>query len=280
MSWMKDIIPSEDLSILLEAQATIYPDFISVYVPNNDNIVLKRLPGFERKASRAAIPKMEPDSEVIENEKISSETNDERSVRRTRKMITNYILCNDFELFVTFTFKENRQDIEKCKKKMYNWLKNQTKRNGKFRYLIVPELHKDKESLHFHAVMGAYTGNLEEAINPKSGKLLKQKGKQIYVMSGYTLGFNNVKKIDKDDNSASKVATYIKKYITKDMLMISGQNRYWVSKGLKQPKVIDNPEKWYSVVTPDWSDKNDNGKIMRFKSHGHPLVEKFWESYK
>lgn len=258
------------LSTLVIAQATYYPNMISIYVPKYE--IVKHGSGYER-PTRARMHRLEDDAEALEKE-----TNLERSLRRTRKLIRDYSLCNEFDMFVTFTFATDRQDIEKSKQRMLDWLKNQRNRNGKFRYLVVPEFHKDGESLHFHALFGDYNGKIENATNTKTGEHLKQRGQYIYQISGYTLGFNNVKLLGTKHEDKTRVSSYIQKYITKDMPAFFGRQRYWVSKGMLLPYVEDNPEKWYEHLTPDWSKEFEHGTIMRFNIGKDALVDMFWEA--
>jgi hypothetical protein len=258
------------VSYLVEAQATYYPNMISVFISHEPKV--RRPAGFN-KPTRNKSSKLAYDADFI-----YGETSDERSIRRSKKQIRDYALCNSFDMFATFTFKADRQDVDKSRKKMSNWLKNQRNRNGKFRYLIIPEYHKDGKSLHFHALMGDYPGKISKAINPKTEKPVIQKGKGVYTFDGYTLGFNNVKLISDKTNDAGLISSYIQKYITKDMPVFSGNQRYWVSKGLLLPLTEDNPEKWYEHVKPDWSKNFPNGKIMRFNIGRNELVDMFWEA--
>lgn len=246
----------------LDAQATYYPNFARVYIPKF------ALPKGSAEAVRTAIDR-------IENPDIpASETNLERSLRRTRKNIKGYLLCNKFEHFVTLTIASDRQDIQRSKDKITNWVKNEKKRKGKFDYLIVPEFHKDGQSLHFHAVFRGYTGVVEQSLR-EDGEPLKQKGRLVYNYPSYTLGFNNVKLIDDQQDSATKVAYYLQKYVTKDMPILFGKNRYRASYGLRKPIVEDNPQHWYKVAKPDWTYDNEHGIILDFEVGKNPLVDMY-----
>lgn len=79
------------------------------------------------------------------------------SRRRARRKIFDYIICNDFDMFVTLTLspKEiDRNDYGAVIKRLNTWLGNRVKRKG-IRYIGVPEYHKNG-GLHFHfAVNGA-----------------------------------------------------------------------------------------------------------------------------
>lgn len=157
-----------------------------------------------------------------------AETPKERSVRRSKQLITDYVLCNTFSQFATFTFATERYDIQKCKDRMIDWLKSQQKIHGKFNYLIVPEYHKD-HALHFHALLNNYKGSITKLP-------FKIKGRDHYKIDSYRKGISNLQFID--DNTA--VAFYVKKYITKDMPHIPNKRRFWVSKDLIKPTVEYN----------------------------------------
>jgi hypothetical protein len=254
--------PYQD-SLLVDAIATYYPDMVQIYIPRQP--IVRRLSGFEKEHYGSA-----PD----ESEK---ETDIERSLRRASRRIGDYILCNPFDLFVTFTIKDDRQNAERSKQKVMGWLKNQRNRNGKFRYIVVPEYHKDGQSLHFHALIGGFSGKIERAINPRTKKPLVQQGRAVYAISGYTLGFTNAKLVGSNSEDRAKLSAYLKKYITKEMPIFKGRQRYWVSKGLELPLAEDNPEEWYKHTKPDWSLKTENGTIMRFNLNKNLLVDMFWK---
>lgn len=248
------------------AMATYYPNKIRVFIPTMPFSCEDR--GVNSNACDIA-------SEDI----LKDDSNLERSLRRTKKCISDYILCNPFELFITFTFAKNRQNVDEKRAQMATWLKNQRKRNGKFDYLIVPEFHKDKLSLHFHALFYGYCGRIERAINPKTNKLIVQNGQKIYTLPEYTLGFSNAKQIIQSEESANRVAHYVKKYITKDMPTFFNKQRYWVSKGLKLPKVQYNPEPWFRNFKPNWEIENDFGRIMEFNIGANPIIDAYWRKY-
>lgn len=155
----------------------------------------------------------------------------EKSMVRTRIRLSDLILCNKFDLFATFTFSQDRSDVEKCKLKMYNHIKNQRDRKHRFDYIIVPEYHSDNISIHFHALLANYPGDLMD-----SGKKTRRH-QTIYNITDYRSGFSTATKISDKD----KVAYYIKKYITKDMPQFQNKQRYWCSSNLIRPRKIMNP---------------------------------------
>lgn len=162
------------------------------------------------------------------NDNRFQESGIERSVRRSRLMVLDYILSNDFDLFVTFTFnpkKVDRYDLQACYLKMQSWLWREQRKSGNaMQYIIVPEKHKDG-AIHFHAVMSRYPGELKKTN-------VIQNNRRVYNLSSYRYGFTNVQYLDGD---RQKVAAYICKYITKDMITISNRRRYWCSKNLQKP---------------------------------------------
>lgn len=258
-------IPAHEAQFLVHAQAAYYPDFIRIYIPKTP--YAKLLPGLES-------PTVERGSK---EPKTSNETNEERSVRKTRRSIKDYVLCNPFEHFATFTFAKDRQDLSRCKSKMSNWISGQRKTHGKFSYLIVPELHKDGESLHFHALLGGFKGKVARSLNA-DGSEKSIKGRAAYHLPGYRLGFSDVKIVDKEDNTSTRVASYIQKYITKDMPIFPGKKRYWCSRGLAKPKYEDNPQKWYEHIKPDREYINEHGKLLEFNAGTHELTDIYHEA--
>lgn len=249
------------------AKVTYYPHKVRVFIPT--------IPFSRSKDSSSSIT-IDDLNDDCENK---NELNLERSLRRTKKRISDYILCNRFELFVTFTFAENRQDVNEKRRQMSDWLKNQRNRNGKFDYLIVPEFHKDKQSLHFHALFYGYCGSIAKSINLNTGKIVTQKGQPVYTLPEYTLGFSNAKRIILSDDSSSRLSHYVKKYITKDMPIFFNKQRYWASKGLKLPKIQYNPEPWFTCFKPDWEMENDFGRIMEFNIGNNPIIDGYWSRH-
>ena len=164
-------------------------------------------------------------------------SNLEDSVRRTKMTISDIIICNEFDLFCTFTFDPkkciDRNNPIELKNKMSKWLKNQRDLHGHFDYLIVPEFHKDGKAIHFHALFKNYRGTLKEASTKN-----KNYKRRTYNIKSYRLGYSTAVQID---NNIEKVGSYVKKYITKDMPKFPGKKRYWCSTGLIRPITDVNP---------------------------------------
>lgn len=165
-----------------------------------------------------------------------------KSLKRTKSNIFDYIACNDFDLFITFSFATDRYDIDSCQKRMMTWLDNQQKihkRKGyeKFKYVLVMEYHKDG-ALHFHGLFKDYRGKLEISRNPHTGLPVIQKGKRVYNLRSFTHGFTNVTRIVNQEATGR----YVTKYVTKDLVALAGRKRYWASRGLNIPPKLYNED--------------------------------------
>jgi len=264
-------LSKEEAELLVSTNATIFPDKARVWIPN---VPYKKIrtglePAKKLKAT-SGLPK--------ETSKEEYESYQDRSQRRARMSIRNIVDANEFDMFATFTFDKHRNDIEKCRKKMSNWLRNQRKRNGRFKYLIVPEFHKSKDAIHFHALISGYKGQIEERlINPKTGRNFRE---PKYGFKSYTLGFSDVKFLTGNLDTKTKLAWYLQKYISKDMGDLGGKNRYWASRNLHKPFQIDNPELWYYLQDPDRFKKYDHGTMMEFDYGSNPIIDMIIEAHR
>ena len=195
-------------------------------------------------------------SAILVNEENSEEQDYlQKSINRTKTKISDYVLCNNFSHFATFTFdpsnpkvktEENRHDFQKMASLLKNWLKteqlNHFRRHGrKFRYLIVPERHKNG-AWHFHALLENYKNETENFYTRKNKYITvselksKKKDKNRKFITRYNLGRSEIAPI----KDKTKMSSYIKKYITKELIQDKNAKRYWSSRNLKQPEIIEN----------------------------------------
>jgi len=261
-------INTGDVKTLVFAKATYYPNSVRVFIPNYPYLRLKD--GFED-SNKKSLGRIDVNDEY--------ETNEERSIRRTRKTIKDYVLCNNFDLFCTFTIASDRYNNDRSIRRLKTWFKNQRNRNGKFRYIVVTEKHKDG-ALHFHALIGGYTGKLKYAINPKNSEYISDKrGDFIRNFVEYKLG-NNTAKVINGKESRTKTAYYLQKYIGKDLTALFGKNRYWASKGLNKPETQDNPEPFYKQVQTPLHWVIDHGTILEFEYGLNPVTDSFIEAHR
>lgn len=138
------------------------------------------------------------------------------SIRRAIDKVFDiaYLNADDWIWFITFTLdkeKINRHDSAEVSKYMRNWLSNQVKRKG-LKYLIVPELHKDK-AIHLHGFLNDCDFNFVD-----SGHFDKE-NRRIYNVKDWRLGFSTAVLLD---DSKINICKYICKYIVKGSDKILG----------------------------------------------------------
>lgn len=136
-------------------------------------------------------------------------------------------MCNVWEWFGTLTFdkeKIDRFNFDECSKKVRKFFNNLLKDYKTFRYLAIPEQHKNG-AWHFHVLFSG----LPDSIFYDSG--IVQNGLKIYNLSKYRLGFTNFSKVV----NTQKLSNYILKYISKSLLNIPDRQRFYCSKGLNKP---------------------------------------------
>lgn len=249
-SWRKH---HAEIAYFVNARQKTYNYTTEIYLPNNP---------YEKIQGGYELSKKRPSStSPIET---SEEDKQERSKRRAYTAIKDLALTNCFELFATFTFKDKRDNHEFCKQRMNGWLKRQRKQDKSFQYMVVPELHKDGISLHFHALIAGYKGKLVRAINPSTNRPLVKRHRKVYDFPSYTLGHSEVYQIGETEEDRIKSGFYLLKYVKKDMPIFKSKKRYWASRGLAKPLTIENPEEWYFAFTPDHMIETDYGKFLFF----------------
>lgn len=178
-----------------------------------------------------------------------SDTKLSSSISRTKRLVLELALCNDWDYFITLTLdkeKANRVDLDAWHKKFKEWLKYRRKTYGlKIAYLIVPEQHGDG-SWHAHGlVRGIPSAELISFSQMDKDGYRTLRGKRLPIKlreSDYqnwppfqkSFGYCSLGPI-KNQQAAS---LYVSKYITKDLLRCvsqCGKHVYWCSQGLNRP---------------------------------------------
>jgi hypothetical protein len=215
-------IPEVEAKFEVSNFAKIYPDKIRIY--EYFEPFVKLLPGLE--LSDGCISTLSTPVRTGANMYL------EDSLRRSATKVCDIVLCNRFDIFATFTFAKDRENIELCKKRMSKWLNHQKGRTSPdMVYLIIPEFHADKKCIHFHALMKGYDGSYVD-----SGH--KQRGRTVYNITSYQHGFAQFTHVQ----DLVKTASYVRKYITKDMPQLNDKRRYWCSKNAIRPKIEYNTD--------------------------------------
>ena len=187
------------------------------------------------------------------------------SLNRTKQTIYDYAFANDWTngYFFTITFNGelvDRYNYKECYNRIYQFLKNVKSKNPNFKYIFVPERHKDG-AWHFHGI----------AVDCDNLKLVDsgtvKNGKPIYNINSrsFKYGFTTVSKIE----DTKKVSAYITKYITKDLVEhTKGQHRYLFSKNLDTPTVSTDFKYDYDIKLDKLLLENYNENFEYKKVYG------------
>ena len=193
------------------------------------------------------------------------------SVSRTRRLIFELSMCNEWELFITLTLdaeKMDRYDLEAYKKKLGQFLDNYRRRQGvDVRYVLIPEEHKDG-AWHIHGLlMGLPMEHLTRfTLGDDIPRKMKQKirsGVKLYNWLPYAERFGWVcMEPIRNKEACSK---YITKYITKAIeksRIAANDKLYYCSKGLKRPEEVYRGT-LIQDFTPDYEPDNNYVKTKR-----------------
>lgn len=198
------------------------------------NVRLKRFPGGKEQYNFYEIPK-ECDYKAKERKRtgLSVERKEHENARRAVQKVYDLAQSNRFDYFLTLTFdgaKLDRYDYDSCSEavKMFTDI---MRHNGNT-WVIVPEQHKDG-AYHFHALVSGSL-SLTEAIDPYTGrKIFDKHGRQVFNVNNYRYGHTTATQI----TDPARAATYIAKYLTKEIQVPKGRKRYWASRGLCTPTI-------------------------------------------
>lgn len=185
---------------------------------------------------------------TLRGQSVNQKENIERSTRRSKSAIIGYALNNDFSHFVTFTFRDERHNDDQVLKRLMAYLTQMRRNYPGFQYLIVPERHKSG-ALHFHGLInGIPDPEFIPAINnDPTSKYYQQPLRRtrrgtadtypvFNLLSFNRYGFSDAERIE----SPEKIANYISKYITKELVTSFNKKRYWASRNLRAPVNLDN----------------------------------------
>lgn len=187
-------------------------------------------------------PKQTHTSEPKERTRYQIEHSIKSSVNRTVNQIYTISRANKWEYFITLTIdpkKLDNTDFNLVSEKLNIWTNNLKKRYAPdLKYIIVPELHKDKSKWHFHGLF-ADIGKMPLTFSGKVcvGKFVydyvkKPFATKIYNIPLWKYGFSTATII----RDSSKASSYITKYITKDLShILQNQHRYLASQNIDKP---------------------------------------------
>lgn len=182
---------------------------------------------------------------------LSIKRGEEINAKVARKAVYDLARSNEFDWFVTLTMspeRVNRMNYEACVAELMRF--TDVLRKAGCQWIIVPEEHV-KGGWHFHGLIKGDL-KLKRATNFYTGQPLEDKsGRPIYNILNYKYGLNTATQIQ----SSARAATYLAKYLTKDMHIPKGKKRYWASKSLMRPEVeydnfTINEEKLVKEICP------------------------------
>lgn len=163
----------------------------------------------------------------------NKEENLARSVRRTKNKIFDIARSNKWEWFFTLTFNPDKVDsysYDEVTYKLSKWLNNMRRTCPDMKYLVVPEQHESGR-WHFHGLFS----NVEDMVFVDSG-LYDKKGRKVYNVGKYRLGWTTATRI----GSLERAMSYIAKYTTEELCAVTkGHKRYWFSRNVDLPIVED-----------------------------------------
>ena len=168
-----------------------------------------------------------------------------QNIKRSKRAIRDYALCNEWQYFVTLTLdkgKRDRYDLNAYIKALGQRIRNINKtRDSKITYLLIPEKHRDG-AWHMHGFINGLNDDDVSVVDVKGRKRL------VYHWLDYEdkFGFSDMEIIE----SKEKATSYITKYVSKEMVnSVSDVNAktYYCSRGLNKPVEIKR-----GIVTPNY----------------------------
>ncbi|EKD25197.1 MAG: Rep protein [uncultured bacterium (gcode 4)] len=172
-----------------------------------------------------------------ENEYTPEEIQEMR-YRRAKRSVFDYVNCNSFAwpdetghvdppIFITFTFREDIQDIKKANHEFTKFMQRFNffvtgKKKSYLKYLVVIEFQKKtRDTIHYHALYF---------------NLPYIRGIKTKLENTWGQGFVKVVATKRIKN----LTRYMTKYMTKDLNdpRLHGKKSYFVSRGLKKPVLV------------------------------------------
>lgn len=193
-------------------------------------------------SNKITFPEQKQISKSKERTQKQIEHSIESSVNRTINQIYMLSRANRWDYFITLTIDLQKLDstnFNLISQKLNIWTNNLKKRYAPdLKYIIVPELHKDKRKWHFHGLF-ANIGKMSLDFSGKVciGKYIydyvqKPFATKIYNIPLWKYGFSTATVI----RDPSRASSYITKYVTKDLCrVLPNQHRYLASQNVDKP---------------------------------------------
>ena len=186
--------------------------------------------------------------EKVEQKKVKRHNSDrERDdvIKRARDRCFDIARLNQFNYFITVTFKGSEYEFENpivIMKMINKYLANKVQRQG-LQYLLIPERHK-KNGIHCHALVNdidivdsgtvlveGYNKPIKLETALKRHSIIRQ---TVYNIPSWKYGWSTAIKID----GSNAFSYYVTKYITKGNKKIFGKY-FWSSRNLiREPEIV------------------------------------------
>lgn len=128
-------------------------------------------PGFYKlvRYNRPLVPHLPGDLNSLDDGDRGEEGKFSQALSRARSVVTQVIICNDWQYFFTGTIdgsKFDRYNLSSFYKAFSQWIRDQNKKYRiKIQYLFIPELHKDG-AWHLHGVIRGIPDYLTQPFIP------------------------------------------------------------------------------------------------------------------
>ena len=153
---------------------------------------------------------------------------EERSIIRSKLECQRLAKCNinDWETFITLTFKDNITNLEFANKRFRYFIDKVQRVKKDLKYLCIPEFQK-RGATHYHLLTN---------IKIDDKLIYSQEDNEKFKHVKYWIdGFTSV---DVLKGNPKKVIGYISKYMTKDIdNRLFNRHRYFYSRNLKTPSI-------------------------------------------
>lgn len=179
-----------------------------------------------------------------------------KNVYRARNVIYELAYCNPWDWFFTGTIdggKHDRSNLDDYRKKFSQMIRNYNRENDvKIKYLIVPELHEDRENWHVHGFLrGLPVEHLKRfQLGDKMSSYIARKvkkGQEVYNWDRYqkSFGFCDLEPVASHDGACKYVTKYISKALDRSV-SDTGKHLFYASIGLERRQRVflgDIPER-------------------------------------
>lgn len=163
---------------------------------------------------------------------------------RARENIRRLVNANfsEGDIFLTLTFRENLQDVERANKEFKKFVQRVKRRQSDFRYIAVIEFQK-RGAVHYHVVC-----NLAVEWDSQAEREYQEREFAKLWGNGF-IDLEKVRPLQGVDNIGAYLVKYLKKGFENDRL--EGKRRYLYSRGLEKPKELtldDGKQAWIDTL--------------------------------